>query len=144
MVRMLGIREITGPTLVERKLGDCVMTFPIGAPAPCSSKNSPLITQLARELESRNLSSLRFDFSGNGGTSVRDSQLAVSLSTHLRSAMAVRHVWFCLAGESDGVFGYANYIKEAQDLRAAVLFMRNDLGRRVVAVAGHSLSLIHI
>ena len=41
-------------------------------------------------------------------------------------------------GESDGVFRYANYIKEALDLRAAVLYLRNELGRNVVAVAGHS------
>ena len=36
------------------------------------------------------------------------------------------------------MFHFANYIKEALDLRAAVLFLRNELGRNVVAVAGHS------
>ena len=58
-----------------------------------SSKNSPLLVQLAKELASKNLSSLRFDFSGNGAFFSHPCVRAWGMMRLMRSCMSrVVHV----------------------------------------------------
>jgi alpha/beta superfamily hydrolase len=71
-----------------------------------STKDSPIIAFLAKELSGRQISTLRFDFAGNG--------------------------------ESQGVFQFANYMSEVQDLRCAVIYVREVLHKTVTAIVGHS------
>eukprot|EP00878_Enallax_costatus_P023111 GHUV01024571.1.p1 GENE.GHUV01024571.1~~GHUV01024571.1.p1 ORF type:complete len:227 (+),score=60.06 GHUV01024571.1:523-1203(+) len=72
-----------------------------------STRNSELLVRLATALaRSCQLSSLRFDFSGNG--------------------------------DSEGAFRYGQYRSEAQELRCAKQYIETQLGRRVVAMVGHS------
>ncbi len=41
-------------------------------------------------------------------------------------------------GESEGEFDFCAYDKEVEDIRASVEYLRSSLGKRVVAVVGHS------
>ncbi|CAD7695713.1 unnamed protein product [Ostreobium quekettii] len=41
-------------------------------------------------------------------------------------------------GESQGVFEFGNYAKEVGEVRAAVEYVRGQLGKKVVGLAGHS------
>ena len=68
-----------------------------------SSRNSFHFPAIAKQLAQHSVSSLRFDFSGNG--------------------------------DSEGQFEYSNYEMEAQDIRAAVQYLR-DGGSKVIGLVG--------
>ncbi|MEW5300608.1 MAG: hypothetical protein WDW38_009167 [Sanguina aurantia] len=70
-----------------------------------SHKDGFHFPELAVAFGHRKVSTLRFDFAGNG--------------------------------ESSGVFGYAGYVSEVGDIRAAVEFVRKKLGKKVLAIVGH-------
>ena len=122
-----------------------------------SSKNSPLLVQLAKELASKNLSSLRFDFSGNGAfLSPMHSRMGHDALMHEQGGPCGLYCGgfgspSCVvtntglnrrvdnvAGDSEGVFQFANYTKEALDLRAAVLYVRG-LNRYMSVCGGKSM-----
>mmetsp|Transcript_8764 Transcript_8764/g.18697 ORF Transcript_8764/g.18697 Transcript_8764/m.18697 type:complete len:337 (+) Transcript_8764:201-1211(+) len=75
----------------------------------------------------------------HGYASTKDSALLLRLAQELNK-VGLNSLRFDFAGngESEGPFEFGNYLSEASDLRAAVLFVRDTLKKKVVAVAGHS------
>lgn len=69
-----------------------------------SHKDTRLLERLAEECEKLPLSSLRFDFSGNG--------------------------------ESEGVFEFANYLKEVEDIRSAIEFLNDQHNKEIIGLIG--------
>eukprot|EP00210_Caulerpa_lentillifera_P008529 g8136.t1 len=106
MERKIEFRNKQGEKLVGK-----LMEAPLGKTVVLchgysSHKDTRVLKTLAEELQKTTLSSLRFDFSGNG--------------------------------ESEGVFEFGNYLKEVEDIRSAVEFLRDHHGKEIIGLVGHS------
>jgi len=104
MEKKIEFRNKQGEKLIGKLLDTSISKTVVLCHGYSDHKDTRLLERIAEVCEKITLSSLRFDFSGNG--------------------------------ESEGVFEFANYLKEVEDIRNAIEFLKEQHNKEIIGLVG--------